>query len=173
MAAQASNVKVFFRLMTTQTFDTDYINSTSATTTADPQVTYPSTGKPQQPAEPAAGNRWRHSPSINGCSLPFFATENFNSGPTDYNSGGVNNQNIEIPTGQDYAWAFYGCFLNVNDASNNIWHPAPARPAIAGRQRPQLPGGADRLQPGADRQLQRSHRESGESPTNWRSAISR
>lgn len=116
VAAQASNVKVFFRLMTTQTFDTDYINSTTATTTADPQVTYPSTGSLNDPQSPLPGTD--HSGNVNGCSLPFFATANFNSSPTDYSLGGVNNQDIEIPATHDYAWAFYGCFLNVNDATN-------------------------------------------------------
>ena len=45
---------------------------------------------------------------INGCSLPFFANANFVNNPTDYSSGGANNQTIAIPSGHDYAWAFYG-----------------------------------------------------------------
>ena len=28
------------------------------------------------------------------------------------------------PRGQDYTWAFFGCFLNVNDATNTYWHSA-------------------------------------------------
>ena len=43
-SAAANNVKVFFRLFTTQTFDTDFINSPSAVTSADPNVTYPPAG---------------------------------------------------------------------------------------------------------------------------------
>ena len=54
-AAAASNVKVFFRLNTTQTFDTDYINTTSAVTNADPNVTYPSTGALNDPQSPLPG----------------------------------------------------------------------------------------------------------------------
>jgi len=131
VAAQASNVKVFFRLMTTQTFDTDYINSTSATTTADPQVTYPSTGALNDPQSPLPGTD--HNGVVNGCSLPFFATANFNNSPTDYSSGGANNQNIEIPTGNDYTWAFFGCFLNVNDATNEFGTPPlPVQHYLAG-----------------------------------------
>ena len=49
-------VKVFFRLFTTQTFDTDFINSASAVTSADPNVTYPPSGNnPSNPIrEPTA-----------------------------------------------------------------------------------------------------------------------
>jgi hypothetical protein len=52
--------------------------------------------------------------------VPFFATANYDAGPSDYSAGGANNQPIEIPSGHDYAWAFFGCFLNVYDLSNVI-----------------------------------------------------
>ncbi|MGA8875874.1 MAG: hypothetical protein WB555_10085 [Candidatus Korobacteraceae bacterium] len=118
--AAAANVKVFFRLFTTQTFDTDFINSASAVTNADPNVTYPSTGALNDPQSPLPGTDGGSSPKINGCSLPFFATKNYDNGPSDYATPGANNQTIEIPSGQDYAWAFYGCFLNVYDQTNII-----------------------------------------------------
>ena len=122
-SAAASNVKVFFRVFTTQTFDTDFINSASEVTSADPNVTYPPSGNnPLSPLPGTDGNN-----NINGCSLPFFATANYDDNPIDYVPGGVNNQTIEIPSqipsGQGYAWAFYGCFLNVNDASNVFGTP--------------------------------------------------
>jgi hypothetical protein len=78
--------------------------------------------------------------TINGCSLPFFATANYGDGPSDYGVGGANNQTIEIPSGQDYAWAFYGCFLNVYDSESN-WRADGSE--LVGRQRPQLLGVAD------------------------------
>lgn len=109
----ASNVKVFFRLFTTQTFDTDFINSTA--TSADPNITYPPSGN--NPSSPLPGTD--SSGNINGCSLPFFATTNFDNNPTDYTGTTVNNQDIAVTNG-DYAWAFYGCFLNVNDATNEF-----------------------------------------------------
>ena len=115
-SGEASNVKVFFRVLTTQTFDMDYINVASAVTSADPNVTYPSTGSPNNPQSPLPGTNG--SGSINGCSLPFFANANYNANPNDYGTGGANNQTIVIPGTNDYAWAFFGCFLNVNDASN-------------------------------------------------------
>lgn len=115
----ASDVKVFFRMFTTQTFDTDFINSTADVTTADPNVTYPPSGlNPQNPLPGTDGNG-----AINGCSLPFFATRNFDDNPTDYGASGPNNQTITIPHG-DTAWAFFGCFLNVNDATNEYGDPA-------------------------------------------------
>jgi hypothetical protein len=121
-AAAAKDVKVFFRLFTTQTFDTDFINSVA--TNADPNVTYPPSGN--NPSRPLPGTD--SSGVINGCSLPFFATANFGANPSDYQPPptGANNQTIEIPTAQGaegYAWAFYGCFLNVNDASNIFGSP--------------------------------------------------
>jgi len=115
-AGAAANVKVFFRLFTTQTFDTDFIDNAGAVSSADPNVTYPSTGG-STPSSPLPGTDG--GGTINGCSLPFFATANFGASPTDYAAGGVNNQTIEIPTG-DYTWAFFGCFLNVYDPGNTI-----------------------------------------------------
>jgi hypothetical protein len=114
MSAPAANVKVFFRLFTSQTFDTDFINTASAVTTADPNITYPSTGTPPESPLPGTDSHG----NINGCSLPFFATNNLVNNPTDYNAGGANNQTITMPSGNDYAWAFYGCFINVWDTSN-------------------------------------------------------
>ena len=130
LPGEAANVKVFFRLFTTQTFDTDFIDTAAVLSLTDPNITYPSV-TPGDPSSPLPGTDG--SGHINGCSLPFFATANFDAGPTDYSGGGVNNQTIEIPTGHDYTWAFFGCFLNVYDLSNNIggqpvqgWLPASA-----------------------------------------------
>ena len=109
---------MFFRVFTTQTFDTDYINSTSAVTSADPNVTYPSTGSLNDPQSPTPGTDG--SGNVNGCSLPFFASANYDASPNDYGAGGANNQTIVIPGTNDYAWAFFGCFLNVNDATNKF-----------------------------------------------------
>jgi len=115
-SGEAKNVNVFFRAFTTQTFDTDYVNTVAALSSADPQLTYPSTGSdPNDPQSPLPGT---FNGVVNGCSLPFFANANFIDNPTDYNAGGVNNQIIEIPDNHDYAWAFFGCFLNVNDVDN-------------------------------------------------------
>ena len=74
----ANNVKVFFRLWSTQTADTDF----------QPNSTYLSNKDSQgHPTSPLVGTG-NHT-------IPFFATGNF-SGNSDYVSGGVNNKNITL-----------------------------------------------------------------------------
>jgi hypothetical protein len=101
-AGAAKNVRVFFRLWSTQTADTDYqIGST-----------YPSTlDSAGEPGSPLVGT--------NHHTLPFFATGNL-SGNNDYGVGGANIRDIQIPTGKDSIWVYYGCFLNLYDLNNTI-----------------------------------------------------
>ena len=115
-AGQASDVKVFFRLFTTQTFDTDYINTPSAVSAGDPNITYPSlpTGSPDQPASPLPGTD--AGGTINGCTLPYFAAAD----QSDLATASDNNQTIIIPAGRDKTWAYFGCFLDVYDSSYQI-----------------------------------------------------
>jgi hypothetical protein len=101
-AGKAQNVRVFFRLWSTQTPDTDYQPSSTYPFTAD------ATGNPDSPQI-----------GVGHITLPFFATGNFGDN-TDYVIGGVNNQDIEIDPGKDNVWKYYGCFLNVYDTSNVI-----------------------------------------------------
>lgn len=97
----AKSVRVFFRLWSTETADTDY-QTTS---------TYPSTNDAAgQPGSPLVGT--------GDNTLPFFATGNF-SANTDYAAGGTNIRDIQIGSG-DSTWAYYGCFLNLYDSSNVI-----------------------------------------------------
>lgn len=101
-AGAAQNVRVFFRMWTTQTPDTDYLTAT----------TYPS--NPDTAGLPG-------SPQVGAdhITLPFFATGNL-GGNSDYDTGAVNNRDITIPSGADSIWAYYGCFLNVYDIGNVI-----------------------------------------------------
>ena len=111
----SSGVSVFFRLFSTQTNDTDFIDTTAAAVAFNsPNVTYPTSAM----GAPTVGTDM--SGNVNGCTLPFFATANYSENPTDYAVGGPNNQTIVVPTGRDYVWAFFGCFLNVYDPSNII-----------------------------------------------------
>ena len=96
----ARNVKVFFRLWSTQTADTDF----------QPSTTYLSAQTGGHPSAPLVG--------VGNNTIPFFATGNFGSN-TDYNAGGVNNKDITLDIG-DYKWAYFGCFLNVYDPGNVI-----------------------------------------------------
>jgi hypothetical protein len=100
-AAQA--VKIFFRLWGTQTADTDW----------NPGYTYLShidgTGNPDWPLAPSDNH-----------TIPFFATSNTpnftDTNNPEYGTNGVNNQTITILQ-NDKQWAYFGCFLNVYDAS--------------------------------------------------------
>ncbi len=101
-AVTAPNVRVFFRLWSTETADADYrIDST-----------YPSSldaaGLPQAPQ---VGKDHQ--------TLPFCASGDF-MGNTDYVAGGANTRDIQIPVGRDNVWAYFGCFLNLYDPGNTI-----------------------------------------------------
>lgn len=104
-AGQAQNVKVFFRMWSTQTADTGF----------DPNSTYLSHrdgGKPHWP-----------QPAPDSHTIPFFATGNNPnlSDPSnpEYGNNGINNKTITIPSG-DHVWAYFGCFLNVYDPTNVV-----------------------------------------------------
>ncbi len=101
-AGAATNTRVFFRLWSTQTADTDYQTGS----------TYPSTADPAGlPGSPLVGTD-HHT-------LPFFASGNLNNN-TDYGTGGANTRDIQIAAGKDSTWAYFGCFLNLYDSNNKI-----------------------------------------------------
>jgi hypothetical protein len=113
----AHDVKVFFRLWSTQSADTDY----------DPGSTYLSnTNASGLPSSPLA--------ATDSHTIPFFATGNSPnfSDPNnlEYGTAGVNNRTIQISSGSS-VWAYFGCFLNVYDASNVV-NGAPVQALLAG-----------------------------------------
>jgi hypothetical protein len=104
----ATGVKVFFRLWGTQTADTGW----------DPTSTY--LGQNDGSGNPL----WPQAPADNH-TIPFFATgaQPSFSAPDDpelkaggFTGTGANNLTITIAQG-DSQWAYFGCFLNVNDAN--------------------------------------------------------
>jgi len=116
-AGAATGVKVFFRLWGTQTADTDW----------DPTYTYLSQ---TDTGTPSGNPLYPEAPSDNH-TIPFFATTalysatNFND-PTDpefkvggFTNTGANNQTITIKQG-DGQWAYFGCYLNVNDPNVSV-----------------------------------------------------
>lgn len=107
----AANTKVFFRLWSTQTADTDF----------QPSTTYLSTQSGGHPVAPLVGSGNR--------TIPFFATGNLGAN-TDYAAGGINNKNITLDIG-DTKWAYYGCFLNVYD-QNNLVNGQPIQTLLNG-----------------------------------------
>jgi hypothetical protein len=108
---EAQNVKVFFRLFVSQSPDTDY----------QPATTYESTLVGGLPESPLVG--------AGTTTIPFFASGNISTN-TDYGTNGLNNQTIEINTG-DTAWQYYGCFLDVYDP-NYLVNGAQAQTWLAG-----------------------------------------
>jgi hypothetical protein len=101
-SGEAKNVRVFFRLWSTETADTDY----------QPGSTYRSTLDPAgEPGSPLVGTD-HHT-------LPFFASGDLSTN-SDYGAGGANIRDIKIPTGKDIIWVYYGCFLNIYDSNNKI-----------------------------------------------------
>jgi hypothetical protein len=102
----AQNVKVFFRMWSTQSADTDFLPSST-------YLSHQVAGKPEWPL-----------PATDSHTIPFFATGN---GPnlsdpsnSEYGTNGVNNRTIEISAGGDVRWAYFGCFLNVYDTGNVV-----------------------------------------------------
>jgi len=116
-AGAAHDVKVFFRLWATQTADTDYAPSSTYLSNTD------TNGLPDTPL-PGTGNH----------TIPFFATSNHPnfSDPSnpEYGTNGVNNRTLQIDSGDD-VWAYFGCFLNVYDASNTVGG-TPVQALLAG-----------------------------------------
>lgn len=115
---EAADARVFFRLWVAPSCDTDF----------QPYTTYPS--NPAYPALPASPLPSSASlpPDPSGQAIqttPFFATSK--AGTSDYDASVANNniRTIEVPTvvGQDGVCAYYGCFLDVYDSSNNCTYP--------------------------------------------------
>jgi hypothetical protein len=101
-AGAANGVRVFFRLWSTQTADTDYQPSTTYLSNLDGA---------SLPASPQVG--------AGHTTLPFFASGDLSTN-TDYGSGGANTRDLEVATGEHSVWAYFGCFLNIYDAGNLI-----------------------------------------------------
>jgi hypothetical protein len=104
-AGQAQNVKVFFRMWSTQTADTGFDSNST-------YLSHRDAGKPHWPL-----------PAPDSHTIPFFATGNSpnlnDPNNPEYGNAGVNNRPITIPSGHN-AWAYFGCFLNVYDAGNLV-----------------------------------------------------
>lgn len=88
-------VKVFFRLFTSQTADTDY----------SPGVAYQTVS-----GSPVVG--------LFETTIPFFATGNYDSN-NDYSGTSVNNKTVTVSTSGG-KWVYFGCFINIYDLNNKV-----------------------------------------------------
>jgi hypothetical protein len=128
-AGEALNTRVFFRLWTAPSFDTDYNPNTTYPSNLG---TNPSSPDYQLPVSPLPSGSLTDPSGQKLQTTPFFATS---GGGSDYdpnfNTTTLNNNihTIEIPTppagqaAQDSVWTYYGCFLDVFDSSNNATYP--------------------------------------------------
>ncbi|KAI9770032.1 MAG: hypothetical protein M1839_003296 [Geoglossum umbratile] len=104
---KSENVKVFFRLWSTSSADTNF----------DPNYTYLSAlnaqGLPKWPLTPADNH-----------TIPFFATGNSPAFGTaadkEYSIGGVNNRSLTVASSSDSLWGYFGCLLNVYDPNKLV-----------------------------------------------------
>ncbi len=105
LAGPVQNVKVFFRLWSTQTADTGFDSGST-------YLSHQDGGKPHWPL-----------PAPDSHTIPFFATGNnpnlSDPNNPEYGTNGINNRPIAIASG-DNAWAYFGCFLNVYDPATVV-----------------------------------------------------
>ena len=117
--AVAPDTRVFFRLWVAQSFDTDFqpgstYKSTLGTAGAD-------AGKPVFPLPSGSGLT---DPSGNTLqTVPFFATSAAGTHDYDGSTPNSNIRGITVPGGQDQVWAYFGCFLDLYNASNQSIFP--------------------------------------------------
>ncbi|MGH9635155.1 MAG: S53 family peptidase, partial [Candidatus Angelobacter sp.] len=115
----APRARVFFRLFVAQSCDTDFQPTT--TYLSQQGMSGPDNGKPVFPQASGTGLVDPSGQSIQ--TIPYFATDA--NGTHDYDGTNLdaNIKDIQIPPGQDKVWAYYGCFLDVYDASNQFKFP--------------------------------------------------
>jgi hypothetical protein len=116
--ATALNVRSFFRLWVAQSCDTDFQPST--TYLSQLGTSGGDLGKPVFPLPSGSGLMDPQGQSIQ--TTPFFATDANGAGDYD-GTADANIRDIQIPMGSDKVWAYYGCFLDVYDASNQSKFP--------------------------------------------------
>lgn len=117
--AIAPNVRVFFRLWVAQSCDTDF--QPSSTYKSTPGTTGADAGKPVFPLPSGTGLMDPQGNTLQ--TVPFFATDSNGTHDYDGTVSNANIRNLQIPSGSDKLWAYYGCFLDVYDGSNQSRFP--------------------------------------------------
>ncbi|MBV8196774.1 MAG: hypothetical protein JO263_01445 [Candidatus Eremiobacteraeota bacterium] len=111
---QANNCRVFFRLFVAQSADTDFQPSTTYLST---QGT--SGADAGHPVFPLASAQTTDPSGQTLQTTPYFATDINGTHDYDGTTANANIRNVQIPNGGDQIWAYYGCFLDIYDASGN------------------------------------------------------
>jgi hypothetical protein len=119
VGSSAPNVRVFFRLWVAQSCDTDF----QPTTTYQSQLgtSGQDLGLPVFPLPSGTGLVDPYGQTIQ--TIPFFATDA--NGTHDYDGTNPNGniRTIGVPMGTHKTWAYFGCFLDVYNASNQSKFP--------------------------------------------------
>jgi len=115
----APRARVFFRLFVAQSCDTDFQSTT--TYLSDLGTSGADNGKPVFPKPSGTGLVDPFGQSIQ--TIPYFATDATGTHDYDGTNSDANIRDIQIPSGQDKVWAYYGCFLDVYDASDQFKFP--------------------------------------------------
>jgi hypothetical protein len=111
---QAVNCRVFFRLFVAQSAHTDF----------QPSTTYKSTQGTSgidagHPVFPLASAVTTDPSGQTLQTIPYFATDINGTHDYDGTKPNANIRNVQIPSGKDQIWAYYGCFLDIYDAAGN------------------------------------------------------
>jgi hypothetical protein len=117
---QAVNCRVFFRLFVAQSAATDF----------QPLTTYKSTqgtsgADAGHPVFPLASGVTTDPSGQTLQTIPYFASDINGTHDYDGTKPNANIRNVQIPSGKDQIWAYYGCFLDTYDASGNANLGAP------------------------------------------------
>ena len=115
----APSVRMFFRLWVAQSCDTDFQPTTTYPST--PGTSGPDLGLPVFPLASGTGLVDPYGYSIQ--TIPFFATDAAGTHDYDGTNPNGNIRTITVPMGTDKTWAYFGCFLDVYNASNQSKFP--------------------------------------------------
>jgi Pro-kumamolisin, activation domain len=115
--SKAQKVRVFFRLFVAQSCDTDFDpnGSYKRQTGMGAETGLPVFPLPSGDLSDPGGNSLK--------TIPFFATDAIGSHDYDGMVMDANVRDITIPPGKDRLWAYFGCYLDVYDASNQSLFP--------------------------------------------------
>ena len=116
--SSADNVRVFFRLFVAPSCDTDF---QPATTYLSQIGTGAEAGLPVFPLASATGLSDPQGNAVQ--TIPFFASDAAGTHDYDGTLPNCNIRTVQIPAAGDKVWAYFGCYLDVYDASNQSLFP--------------------------------------------------
>jgi hypothetical protein len=114
-SSSAPNVRVFFRLFVGQSFDTDYQPNTTYKSIPGSASSGADAGLPVFPQP--SGSGLTDPSGVTLQTVPFFATDPAGTNDYDGSNPNANIRSIQIPSTADMTWAYFGCVLDVYNAT--------------------------------------------------------